>query len=206
METEHFDKQIRYLKNSFEGNRKPEKTLQDEELPDVQMFQVKIGDENIAFTDGIYLDKQLKLRLPKSFKEMDKEEAAMRYPFERRPPIILSEETGTINFTINHTQNEVGGDMGSITQYMEALLKKMNPSARIFSTGTTTVPDKEIGFIEFRTDAYDDKIYNLVYFAILDGRMLICTFNCLKEQMDDWQPVAKAIMLATGIKETKEKG
>jgi len=51
------------------------------------------------------------------------------------------------------------------------------------------------------TVKYDDKIYNLVFFAILDGRMLICSFNCLKEQMDDWQPVAKAMMLAAEIKE-----
>lgn len=48
--------------------------------------------------------------------------------------------------------------------------------------------------MELLSLAADTEIYNLIWFTDLDGKLLLSTFNCTKEQMDDWKPIAKTIM------------
>jgi hypothetical protein len=50
---------------------------------------------------------------------------------------------------------------------------------------------KEVGYLEFLTSAMDTEIYNLIFFTDLDGKLLLCTFNCTKKSIDEWSTIAK---------------
>ncbi|MFY7729462.1 MAG: hypothetical protein ACOVRN_08100 [Flavobacterium sp.] len=57
-----------------------------------------------------------------------------------------------------------------------------------------------MGYIELVTPALDTDIYNLMFFTDLNGKLLICTFNCTKKDMEEWTPVAKEIMNSLEVK------
>ncbi|MEG0258731.1 MAG: hypothetical protein RR651_02565, partial [Lysinibacillus sp.] len=50
------------------------------------------------------------------------------------------------------------------------------------------------GFLEVITPAIDGDIYNLMFFASIDGQALMGTFNCMEKDIETWQPVARAMM------------
>lgn len=40
----------------------------------------------------------------------------------------------------------------------------------------------------------DGQIYNLIYYLELDHRILIITFNCRGQELEDWKSIAKEMM------------
>jgi len=42
--------------------------------------------------------------------------------------------------------------------------------------------------------AFDGQTYNLTYFSELEGRVLLCSFNCLEDQVESWRTVSFAMM------------
>ena len=79
-------------------------------------------------------------------------------------------------------------------EYMIEVLEQAHPSAKWLETGMLEIQEKNIGFIEVITPAIDGDIFNLMFFAALDGQTLIGTFNCMEEELESWQPVAKAMV------------
>ena len=74
------------------------------------------------------------------------------------------------------------------------------PSAEWKDSGIKTINGKEVGYLELVTPAIDTEIYNLMFFTDLDGKLLLCTFNCTKKSIDEWTPTAKEIMNSLKIK------
>jgi hypothetical protein len=38
------------------------------------------------------------------------------------------------------------------------------------------------------------EVYTLVFFTDVQGKLLICTFNCADRQKPEWEPLAKKIL------------
>lgn len=54
--------------------------------------------------------------------------------------------------------------------------------------------------MEFITPAVDAKIYNLMYITELEGRMLMCSFNCMESQKSEWESKAKQALNSIEVK------
>ncbi len=162
---------------------------------DVQADFIEINDEIIPFEEKSVLEDRVKIRLPETFTVMSPEIAALKYPSERRPNLIYTNESTSINIAFNHTQSPLHDtDMDAFKKSMVQILKKTQPLARWFEEGVRNVNGKNIGFCDFLAPAFDVNIYNLLFFAELEGRALLCTFNCTEEEMEDWKPIAMGIM------------
>ena len=70
----------------------------------------------------------------------------------------------------------------------------MYPSAKWYRSEMTSINGKDVGVIELLTPAIDTKIYNLICFSVVDGKILILTFNCTEEEMDDWTLTGQQIL------------
>lgn len=160
-----------------------------------------------AFTISIELEiksllnDRVELKIPKGFEIMSEEVMKMKYPSENRPTLIYTNETGGINVAINLTQNQASQQM--IPAYKDNFLKTFKnvyPSAEWKDSGVKTVNGKQLGYLELITPAIDTEIYNLIFFTELDGKLLLCTFNCTKKSIDQWTPIAKEIMNSLTIK------
>lgn len=147
------------------------------------------------------LNDKVELKIPKGFTVMTEEMLKLKYPSERRPKLVYTNETGGINVALNLTQNRA--DQGLIDAYAENLVqtfKNIYPSAEWKGSGVVVVNGRKLGYMELVTPAIDTEIYNLMFFTDFEGQLLLCTFNCTKKSIEEWQPTAKEIMNSLKIK------
>jgi hypothetical protein len=147
------------------------------------------------------LNNKVELKIPKAFDIMSEELMKLKYPSERRPTLVYSNESGGINVALNLTQNKANSKL--IPSYKDNFVqtfKNLYPSAEWKDSGVMTINGKEVGYLELVTPAMDTEIYNLVFFTDLDGKLLLCTFNCTKKSINEWTPIAKEIMHSLKVK------
>lgn len=147
------------------------------------------------------LNEKVELKIPKDFDIMSEELMKLKYPSDRRPTLVYSNESGGINIALNLTQNQASQQM--IPAYQDNFVqtfKNLYPSAEWKDNGIKMINGKKVGYLELVTPAIDTEIYNLLFFTDLDGKLLLCTFNCTKKSIDKWTPIAKEIMNSLKIK------
>ena len=147
------------------------------------------------------LNDKIELKIPSDFDIMSEELMKLKYPSERRPTLVYSNATGGINVALNLTQNPAS--QNQIPAYQENFVqtfKNLYPSAEWKSNGVKEVNGKKVGYLELITPAIDTEIYNLIFFTDLDGKLLLCTFNCTKKSIDEWAPIASEIMMSLKVK------
>ncbi|MFP9113289.1 hypothetical protein ACLI1A_05070 [Flavobacterium sp. RHBU_3] len=84
--------------------------------------------------------------------------------------------------------------MPSLKDSFVKSFKSMHPTADWKDSGLKTINGKKVAYIELVTPAMDTQIYNLIFITDLNGKLLICSFNCTKKDITNWTPVAKEIM------------
>ena len=150
------------------------------------------GQDEIKLVKTEILEKKLFVLLPHNFELLPDEILKMKYPTANRPKIVYSNKGGTINFAFNHTKNKVRlSQLSSFKSYMEKTFSNMYPTAVWISKELKKVNGVNFGVLEFISPAMDTKIYNLMYYTSVNGRLLICSFNCLLKQKSEWEEIAK---------------
>lgn len=71
----------------------------------------------IALETKSLLNDKIELKVPKEFVIMSEELMKLKYPSERRPTLVYSNESGEINVALNLTPNEA--DQQLISDYQE---------------------------------------------------------------------------------------
>ncbi|KQO01093.1 hypothetical protein [Paenibacillus sp. Leaf72] len=195
---EHMDEKIIIMMNALETEDHftgMEREPLEEHRPDLHQPLVKVGTERVPFIQQSLLNGKLAIYMPKAFKPMTPQAAAIKYPSERRPEIIFTNDSGTINLAINHLDTPLSEDeMEDFKESMKEMLQNMQPIREWYEDGIRNIRGHAIGFCEFLTPAINVNLYNLLFFVSLDDRALLCTFNCTVNEMKDWKPIAKSIM------------
>lgn len=198
------------------------KQAEQEEVIEDKSYEEKIADSTrkvgliidgqlIEFVEKTILEDRLKIYLPDFFEIMSAEMAALKYPSARRPELIYTNPDTTINLSFNHTATKLKTDiteeeMTEFKDYMLEVIQKMQPAAEILSEGVEEINGQQLGYLEFVTPALDTDIYNFNFLVELQGRALICSFNCIAEKMTDWKVAAKGMMQTVEIVSEEVKG
>lgn len=138
------------------------------------------------------LDGKLIVSLPDNFGLMSKEMLTAKYPASNRPTLVYTNQNGTINFAFNHTFNDI--PKGKLPEVLPVFVQQFNsiyPQIEWFKKDVEMVNGRDFVVLEFITPATDSKIYNIMYVTVLEGRMLMCSFNCLESQKGEWETKAK---------------
>lgn len=191
---EHTDEKILDLMNEME-KRKEKKDIHDKAL--------KIGERYYEFEERKFYDDKLSIIMPKDFEEMDEKSKNFKYPSVNRPQIIKTDDTTTINITLNKVDNDLKEEwVEELTKGMKQLIKKANPTAVFYEDGVEKVDEKNIGYFEFKSSALDDFLYNLMFFLEFEEKTLMGTFSCLFSDYEDWRDIAfqmlKSIKVSKG--------
>jgi hypothetical protein len=164
-------------------------------------FMLSWGFQKIELEKRSILKGKVEIILPKQFNLMPEEMLKLKYPTDRRPTIVYSNETGTVNIAFNHTASKATQEQ--IEVYKNTFIstfKASYPTAEWKSTGVKQINGKKVGFIELVTPAIDTKIYNFMFFTNFEGRLLLCSFNCTVEQQSAWVEAAQKISNSLTIK------
>jgi hypothetical protein len=147
------------------------------------------------------LNDKVEILLPKNFGIMPDDMLQIKYPSANRPTVVYSDENGTVNIAFNHTTSRAS--QKEIEKYKDVFVstfKSSYPTAVWGEKGVKEINGRKVGFLEVTTPAIDTKIYNLLFFTDLDGKLLICTFNCTSKKKSAWAESAKKIFNSLTIK------
>jgi hypothetical protein len=156
---------------------------------------ITVKDRYYEFQEMSFFEDQLKIHLPTAFFDMPTELAKVKYPSSDRPQIIKTEDTGSINITLNRIPNNVCEDqIPEVKDGLKTILKRLNPSYLFFEEGVETIGEKPVGFFEFKSPTLDKPLFNLMFVTTMDRDVLMVTFNCPYEDYREWRPIARQIM------------
>jgi hypothetical protein len=165
------------------------------ELPETKTFGA------IQLTRLPVLDGKAELLVPDSFSIMSEEMLSLKYPSERAPSLVYTNEETTVNLAIEHTQNRIGlSGFEYFYGKMEEGTHAQMSSAEWHRSSLETINGREVGVFEFTIQAIDTDIYNLMWFTELDGTMLMMSFNSTVEEETYWKEAAYGILESFEVK------
>jgi hypothetical protein len=157
-------------------------------LPAFTFAQDKL--DTITFLSG-----KVKILSPTTLSVMSEQIWNIKYQNRKRPVLALSDKDGEVNLLADLTQQQAtAAQLGSFKDFQISQLKKSHPDIEVLSDGTKTVNSKKIGYIKFLTQAIDQKVFNYYFFTIVEGKILMFTFNCIEKLQKTWEPAADRIV------------
>lgn len=163
-----------------------------------------IDGETVSFAPRKLLQEKIQIILPTNWGDLPLEMAKLKYPYEARPPIILSDPTMALNFTVNHTITPLKKDainIASLVSDMKMMTDKCL-KARFFEDGLVENEDNGIvvGWYDFSVSGLgNEDLYNFVFATSLDNRALILSLNCPDQRRARWKSIAQDILLTLEI-------
>ena len=165
----------------------------------IALFSFSIGD--IDLEKRSILEDKVEILVPKEFRLMTAEEIKIKYPPTRPPKLVFTDTSLTTNLAFNLTDSRASREV--IEQYKDALKQALSNAysdAEWIDEGIKEINGKKAGYFKMISTAIDTKIYNHMFFTDVDGKLLICSFNCTIKNMERWKPVAEEIMNSLVVK------
>ena len=126
---------------------------------------------------------------------MSEEMLVVKYPSERRPALVLTNEEGSVNIAFNHTASALAPEqLEEAWKAMDQMFRGNYPGAEWFRSEITEIKGRPWFVLELRTPAADTDIRNLMLGTSLDGRLLIVAVNMTKGLEQEWLPLAQQIV------------
>ena len=188
----------------------------DEKIIDLKRYKEKqkhdmlergifIGEEYYKFHTVALYDDTVSITLPEAFVDMPPNIAKFKYPSETRPQIIKTSLDTKVNFMFNLYNVPIDNSkVGEAAKEFRSVLKKVNPSTQFFSFEEMEIGQKTLAWFDFKSNAIDAQLYNIIYCTPIDGKVFQGFFNCLFPDANDWRPVVLEIL--STIQELKEVG
>jgi hypothetical protein len=157
-------------------------------LPVLGFSQVKLDTVN-------FLSGKVKILAPKELKPMSDEMWTLKYKSRARPVLVLSDEDGEVNLIADMTQQPASeSQLTSFKDFQIQQLKSRHPELELLSDGVKTVNGRKVGYFKFVTKAIDQKVFNYYFFTLIDGKILLFTFNCIEKLQKKWESTADQIV------------
>lgn len=138
------------------------------------------------------------LKIPKKFKQLDYEIITTKYN-GAVPNIVFSNDETTINVAVSLTDDSMKeSQINDYKEYMENVFKD---NSQIIDTNYYKVDNHNVGQIKLLSNASDTKIYNNMIFFSYNDKLIIITFNCTEDLMNEWSNVGDFIIDSLFFKE-----
>ena len=145
------------------------------------------------------LDGKLVLLVPASFEEMSEEHRRLKYPSERRPPIVFSNYMGSVNIAVKPTEHSITeAGMESARLSMERGFQEAYPDSEIISR-PIELDGKLSFFFDFWVPVPDTDVRNWIVGMSIEGRLVMISFNVTRELEPEWMGVAKKIVASIDL-------
>lgn len=158
------------------------------------------GQKNMERKISLF-ENQLEFSIPDELNTMSESVWTLKYHDLPRPEFVVTDKNGEVNLLISLTKQPAAEkQLGAYKDFRIAEMKKRRADVTIMEDGTKEINGKKFSFFTFLTQASDQKIFNIYYFTILNGRVLCFTFNCPEKRKPEWSKKADAIMETVQVK------
>jgi len=165
---------------------------------------VYINNVLVKFKRTGVLDNKLTVLIPESFVDMPLAAAKIKYPSEQRPQCIKTSPDTSTNIALSlfdfpssekYLEQEAG--------QMQLVLKKTNPAIEFYTLETVELDDFKLAWMDYKSFAVDEQIYNIMFLAAVEGKTLHGVFNCIFRYYEDWND--PALQMIKSIQLSKEE-
>ncbi|MNP22484.1 hypothetical protein D3C76_1151570 [compost metagenome] len=134
-------------------------------------------------------------RIPSGFVRMPEQYAKAKYLVETRPKYIYSDAVYDTSLGFNYTEQPVEEhQLEELKDAMKEMIRTMQPTANWMEHGIKFVHGKQVGYFTFSAPGIGGKLFTLMYFTSLKGKLLLCNFNCNDKERRIWMPIALGMM------------
>jgi len=190
--------QVSYLQDTITNQTK---TKPEEYLSKATPPTSKAATTSTSFlVERTILDK-IKVLVPRDFNLMDDEMIELKYPSKKGSAFMAyTDEEATVNIAFEHTPNKaMVKDLPAIKQALEGQFNQ--PGIDFQKSEIRKINGGDFIIIEMVTPAMDTPVYNLMFITSLEDRLLIGTFNCTIDKLQQWEPTAYQVLNSVTIKD-----
>ncbi len=147
------------------------------------------------------LNGKIQMLIPTHFEPMDEDLLRTKYPSERRPTTVLTNERGTFNVTMNHLADALSTQqLTDAHQAFDEMFRNVYPSATWYRSEVTSINGRDCFVLELLTPAVDAEIHNIIVVTPLENRVLIVSVNLTKELTDQLLSTARQMVDSITVK------
>lgn len=155
---------------------------------------VTINDQYYELQEVSFSQERLKVHIPTTFVDMSLELVAIKYRNGDQPQIIKTNNAGSVSITLEFIPSGIEDRYISyVKDEAKNIITSLNPSYMVLAEGVEKVAGKNIGFFEFKSQALDIALFNLMFFFTMDHNIIMGVFNCFYDE-HEWQLIARQIM------------
>lgn len=169
---------------------------------------IYIGEQLYKFCETLLFDDSLQILLPAGFSHMPEEKIRYKYPSEFRPQVIISNESGTVNFTFSRFEQSASWEqLPELMANLQTAILNLNPSVLVFHQSQMEVKDKSVPWMDLKSFAMDGSLYNYIFLFLADEKPVLGMFNCLYHESEGWQYLfTKCLETIEDVTDLKERG
>lgn len=196
----------REIQEEFERERFSEENIAEEKTQSIFDGTIMINMVPTAFSERTFLDDKVAIWMPEDFTELSPQEIAMSYPLGNKPDKVYMNSYLDLATGYTYTQHEVPEEyMGDFPKVVRIALERMGPKVRILSEDMRSTEKHIISSIEMISHTITEAIYNLMYFASVDGRVLMGFINFNYQNMERYQSIAQEMLASFRFTDEKEQ-
>lgn len=163
-------------------------------IPFISFAQIKMEKMNL-------LNGKVEFNSPTELTKMTDEMWSLKYKNKPKPTFVVSDKNGGVNLIADTTnQSASESQLGLWKDFQIEQLKKNRPDLKVLNGGVKVVNGKKVGYFKFITQTIDQKIFNYYFFTIVDGKILLFTFNCIEKLRVNWKKSADEIVTSLKTK------
>lgn len=157
------------------------------------------------------ISNNITVSLPEEFEPMTPEDIIQRYPSVRAPLGAFTNPDRLVDFCANVSATQWKADDSKLAmKFFRSTIFSMYDRVEMISEGEITIHKKNFFYFEFdsrlnadrKNIATQDPLmkYTYIMYLVKADQTLVFSFNCTKEQKEDWQPIAKLIMQSIRVR------
>lgn len=185
----------RELMEEFERKRFSEEIIEKEKEQSIFSGEIMVNMIPVTFAERTFLDGKAAIWMPQNFEELSPEVMEVFYPLGNNPDSIYAGKNLDLTTGYQYTQHEIPDEyMGDFLKIARLALENMGPKVKILSERVRKTDNHTIATLEMISHTITEAIYNLMYFASLNGRVLLGFINFDCKNIKRYKPIAKEML------------
>lgn len=203
---DEFIQKARREREKLEEARHSEEVVEEEVRQSIYDEVVTVFGIPVIFRDHNIIEDRAVMRMPEDFTPRTEEEIASVYFLGSRPKYVFS--NGYLNFMVafNWTDNAMP-DAGifDFTKFAKQSIDRIGPKAHFMNEEKLTREGSSLSILQFVAQTIDSVNYNVMFFASLEGRLLIGSATFDQKYAKRLLPLVLEMVKSFRIRQEKEE-
>ena len=203
---DEFILKTRREREKLEEVRHSEEVVEEETRQSIYDDVVTVFGIPVIFRDHSIIEDKAVMRMPEDFTPRSEEEIASVYFLGSRPKYVFS--NGYLNFmaAFNWTNNVMpDSSIFDFTRFAKQSIDRIGPKAHFMNEEKLTQDGSSLSILQFVAQTIDSVNYNVMFFASLEGRLLIGSVTFDQKYAKRLLPLVVEMVKSFRIKQEKEE-